>query len=362
MIGILTFHRAVNYGAVLQCYALQQTLNDLGISNKVIDYRCEYIERHYSPKPSVSIRHIRRYFAELLEANNKYKSRKKFDEFLNSHLKLSEPIKKSDLKIKTKEFETVIVGSDQVWNMLSTNGDASYFLDFVQNPTKKLSYAASVGTNDWNLVDKNTVRDYLKEYDVISVREPKAVDVIREVYDGKIVKNVDPTVLVDCSKWNELASKSKLNYKSFIFLYVMQPSDDLYKLAEKLSEKYGLKIISISMTQRRCEVGNNVKGMSVYDFVWCIKNARFIVTNSFHGLIFSMKYKKEFFWNYQSGNNMSNVRFDMLVEQYGIDIRCYDQNKRVEDYHNLNYELVEATMKKQSLESVEYLKSSVVGD
>ena len=79
---------------------------------------------------------------------------------------------------------------------------------------------------------------------------------------------------------------------------------------------------------------------SVNDFLWFIKNASYVVTNSFHGLIFSMIFEKEFFWNYQQGKSMSNNRFDMLSKQYGIDIRCFSENKKLKDYEQLDYNMI----------------------
>lgn len=359
MVGIITFHRAANYGAVLQSYALQQTLGSIGVESEIIDYRCEHIEQHYSPKPSVSIKHTKHFVLELMEAPQKSKIRKKFDGFLNNYLHLSQKMTRGDLSKLVNKYDTVICGSDQVWNPISTNSDYSYFLDFVSSDKKKLSYAASIGIDEWEKSSSNVIKEYLKSFDAISIREPSSLKMVESVYDGDVVVNVDPTVLLEASKWEELAEESNRKENGFVFVYMMQPSDNLYKVAEDLAREKGLDIISISMSGRKCPIGRNLKGASVNDYLWFIKNASYIVTNSFHGLIFSMIFEKRFYWDYQLGKSMSNARFDMLSKQYGIGCRCFDDNKKLNDYKELDFREIKEIMKSQKTESIQYLEKNV---
>ena len=359
MVGIITFHRAANYGAVLQSYALQQALESIGVKNEIIDYRCEHIEQHYSPKPSVSIKHAKHFVLELMEALQKSKVRKVFDHFLNNYLCLSQKVTREELAILADKYNTVICGSDQVWNPISTNGDYSYFLDFVSSDKKKLSYAASIGIDKWEDSSLNAIKEHLRSFDAISIREPSSLDMVESLYDGDLAINVDPTVLLEVSKWEEIAEKSNRSENGFIFVYMMQPSDNLYKLAESLAREKGLDIISISMSENKCSIGQNVKGASVNDYLWFIKNASYVVTNSFHGLIFSMIFEKDFYWDYQTGKSMSNTRFDMLSKQYGIGCRCFDDNKKPNDYERLDFQEIKETMKMQRLESLKYLENNI---
>ena len=359
MVGILTFHRAANYGAVLQSYALQQTLNEMGFENEIIDYRCEHIKNHYSPKPSVSIKHIRRFTLDLLEAPQKAKTRKSFEKFLDEYLITSKPLSKEELSEYSEKYSTVICGSDQVWNPISTNEDFSFFLDFVSSDKRKVSYAASVGVTDWSDDFLNKSRECLMSFNAVSIREPESLELIKKVYKGEVSIDADPTILLEEEKWDSLAESSRLNDKEFIFLYVMQPSSKLYDIAERLSVKYGLKIVSISATEKKCKIGSDVKGSSVIDFLWMIKHATYIVTNSFHGLIFSMIFEKEFFWDYQEGKSMSNSRFKMLSKQYGIGCRCYDSTKQFKDYSEIDFTDVKKKMKEQKKKAIYYLNSNL---
>ena len=359
MVGILTFHRASNYGAVLQCYALQKALDKLRVDNEVIDYRCAYIERHYSPIPSVSIIHIRQFIHELCEAPIKFKVRLQFDEFLRTNLRLSDSVNKSQMKSFCSKYNTIITGSDQVWNLAITGGDTAYLLDFSTKCCRKISYAASIGPQ--NVKDKyiKIMQPFLQQYDVISVREVAAINAIQQMTGRMPRVDIDPTVLLDLSEWNYLVTKSKCEEKKYIFLYLMQDSPELVQMAKMLAQKYNLVVYSILMIDSKEQVGIDMRGSSIEDFLYLIHNAEFVCTNSFHGLMFSIRFHKKFFWAYQSGKNMSNPRFDMLIHQYGIDCRCITPERKISEYQDMNYESVDKLMSTQRRESLQHLKEGI---
>lgn len=353
MIGIITFHRAVNYGAVLQCYALQQTLFKLGIDNEVIDYRCKFIEDHYSFIPSVAPWHIKQFLKECIQIPSKYTSRKRFDYFIKKHVKSSLKFTKKEYILNNENFYScIITGSDQVWNLAISGCDTTYLLDFADDRTKKVSYAASLGPieiepNYYQYIKKN-----IANFDVVSLREPAAVDMIDEMYNNKINIDVDPTVLLDINDWDTLANNSKLNETKFIFVYLMQDSDILREKALRLSKEKKLKILYIGMVNDIYLDGKNMKGATVEDFLWMIKNSEYVVTNSFHGIMFSLLFEKKFYWAYQNGKKMSNPRFEMLNQYYNIEKCCCNKNSLYE----LDYGFIKKKMESQRRESLNNLK------
>lgn len=359
MVGILTFHRAANYGAVLQCYALQKALDDLKIDNEVIDYRCSHIQRHYSPIPSVSFIHTRRFIYELCDASTKFKVRRQFDKFLKTSIRLSTSISKSRMKSFCRRYDTIITGSDQVWNLALTGEDTTYFLDFCTKDCQKVSYAASIGPKEVNEKYFKIMQPFLQLYNVISIREEAAINTIHQM-TGRIPRlDSDPTVLLDISEWNHLVAKSELKYKKYIFLYLMQGSPELIKMANMLAKKYNLVIYSIMMMDSKEQLGIDMRAASVEDFLYLIHNAEFICTNSFHGLMFSILFHKKFFWDYQSGGNMSNPRFDMLIHSYGIDCRRVTPERKNAEYQDMDYENVDKVMSIQRKESLQHLKEGI---
>lgn len=360
MIGILTFHRAANYGAVLQCYALQQTLNALEIDNEVIDYRSTQIERHYSSIPSVSFMHIRQFIRELCNAPVKFKTRLEFNKFLRGKLRLSQKVKKDKIESFCHKYDAIISGSDQVWNLAITGEDTTYLLDFKTENCKRLSYAASIGPKVVKKKYIDMMQPYLQKFDVISVREETAVETVQQMTEQVPVIDVDPTVLIETSIWNQLAVKSKLHCDKFLFLYLMQDSPELIQMAKVLAHEKKLTLYSILMVQMKEPVGIDMRGASIEDYLYLIKNADYVCTNSFHGLMFALRFQKKFFWAYQNGTNMSNPRFEMLVKQYGIDRRCLVPGKKIEEYKEMDFKYVEEVMKNQRNISLLHLKEGIL--
>lgn len=361
MVGILTFHRAINYGAVLQCYALQQTLNALEIDNEVIDYRCPFIEKHYSPIPNVSFIHIRQFMRELRNVPVKFRMRLQFDNFLQSRLRLSHPVRKEQIESLSHKYNTIISGSDQVWNLAITGEDTTYLLDFKMDNCKKVSYAASIGPKAVKKKYMDIMRPYIQQFDIISIREAAAAETIQQMI-GRVpmMIDVDPTVLLKTSEWNCLAKKSKRKCKNFLFLYLMQDSSELIQMAKTLAQKNKLTIYSIFMVETKEKVGIDMRGASLEDFLYLIQNANYVCSNSFHGLMFALRFHKKFFWSYQNGENMSNPRFEMLVQQYGIDCRRIDLGKKIDEYKEIDFEFVDKVMSIQRKKSLQHLKEGML--
>ena len=147
-IGIMTFHRAINYGAVLQTYALQKYLNDSGYDAEVIDYRCDHMENFYKIL-SVKNKSIKQVIRGLLNFIYVYKKKSRFYGFLDQNVKISSKIyDKSNIGESNNEYDKFITGSDQVFNYACSQFDKNYFLEFVKNYDKKYSYAASFGMKE----------------------------------------------------------------------------------------------------------------------------------------------------------------------------------------------------------------------
>ena len=349
MIGIITFHRAVNYGAVLQCFALQQLLDNLGLENAVIDYRCQFIEKHYSCIPTVSPVHIRQFIKECFQIPTKFICRKNFDLFINKYLRMTHKfIRKEDILSNDYHFDTIITGSDQVWNLEITGKDTTYLLDFADENVRKVSYAASLGPVEIEQGYLDALKKHIQKFDVISLREPTAIETIKKISDKEIEIDVDPTVLVDINVWNELANKSKMKEKDFIFVYLMQDSEILREKALQIVKEKNLKILFIGMVSNIPVLGKNMKGALVEDFLWMIKNAKYVITNSFHGILFSLRFEKNFFWAYQKGKKMSNPRFQMLNQYYEIE-KCCCNNKKINE---LDYKYIRNQMENQRKKSI----------
>lgn len=139
-IGILTFQRAVNYGASLQMYALQKTVKELGAEAEIIDYDCLRISDCYQAFPLRALVHPRLFLHAVLNYKEQSHRNQKFEQFEKKHMTFSEKLDKKALPHVADRYDAYIVGSDQVWNPLITGGDSAYFLDFVKDRQKKFAY------------------------------------------------------------------------------------------------------------------------------------------------------------------------------------------------------------------------------
>lgn len=359
MIGIITFHRAANYGAVLQTIALQHTLDTLGIQNNVIDYRCEFIEKHYSPKPNVTIRHPKTFLKEVFQIPLKIKVRKEFNSFLRENIKLSSIVLKNSLSEIVHNYDAIITGSDQVFNLDASGRDTAYLLDFIKSDVKKISYAAGITPNQFTDENCKILKKFLADFSGISIREKQSLDLLNSISGKKICVHADPTALPEIDFWVKLANKSKLKTTNFIFVYIMQPSDILYDIAEKLAKEENLELKVICMVDNKRKIGENVAGASIYDYLYMIKEAQYVVTNSFHGVMMSLRFHKQFIWSYQKGRYVSNPRFEMLDELYEIEKRCCNSVDEINKLEKLDFDKIEIIRQKQKKNAEQYILEQI---
>ena len=301
-VGVLTFHRAENYGSVLQAYALQKYLTDeLGIENELIDYIPSGQEEFY--KLFVPITNIRNLIGNILKLSiaNKYKKRKDaFQGFLNSNLAISKDKYSAFNKnsLLSNQYSLIITGSDQIWNTECADFSWDYLLEDVHG-LKKISYAASMGGG--KISDYDRYKKCLEEYTSISVREQYASDVINQMFNNekKIEVSLDPTLLLDKEDYNKIAAPRKIQ-GDYIFLYSVYHDDKLLHTIRRMKKKWGMPIITLISRNNSYKVLlNGIKLANEEgpeDFLGYIRYAKFVLTNSFHGSVFSMIYGKEFYY------------------------------------------------------------------
>lgn len=302
-VGLLSIHSAHNYGSVLQAFALQETLKRYSPNIEMINYRPGYFEKMYkifSPKiyhdyPGF-INKLLHLGWRTVMIRRRIKKAKKFEKFISANMNLTRPFKTHEsLRLLKNAYDTVVVGSDQVWNTDITEGfDGAYFLDFVSDDTRRVSYAASIARETISPAHGMDYRNALAKFSAVSVREGYTRDTLRGLLKREVAVSIDPTFLLDRNVWENFAEKSDLNAgnSEYIFVYALQDNPELVKIVNSLSEKLGLKVISISKKRR-------FKNETIYpdagpeDFLALIKNAKFVVTNSFHGAAFSIIFEKQ---------------------------------------------------------------------
>lgn len=327
-IGILTFHRAINYGAVLQCYALYCTLSDMGHDVEVIDYRPSYIEKYRKLLVFSFTWNIFAALKALFRDIFLYKKRRdavrNFDDFLNL-MKIS-PVVRSEKEIATQEYDFILSGSDQVWNPRITGGrwDKFYWGQFKHTGAKFASYAASFGGLPTKEMSDD-IKKMLQKVDGISVRENNMADYLRNL-GLKVNVCVDPTILVDENIFMGLAQEPVES--NYILVYALKDRVKAVNWAKKIQKKTNMEIIvlggNISGKTNYGEGVRMVQGLSPRQFLGYFKKADYVVNASFHGTVFSTLFRKNFY-SLQCSNSgrygqyLHNIDLDKRFVEYGDD-------------------------------------------
>lgn len=322
-VGILTFHRAINYGAVLQAWALQTFLQSKGYETSIIDYRCKPIENNYKifslhkilniPFLS-SIKYLLSNLYHYYDILNRTKS---FERFIKNYLNL----KSVD---EIKNLDAIITGSDQVWNPYLTEGmDNYYFLNIPElADKKKIAYAVSGEKNYFSDNYIKQITPAIAKIHDVSVRESNLKDVLKL---KKVSVCVDPTFLLTNKEWSCIGNE-RLIEKNYIFLFEVVHSPMSKLIANKLSEKYSVQIVFLYSSFKFLKSNSNIKSpVGPEEFVSLIRHARFIVTTSFHGMVISMLLRKQFILAPTTHMN----RQQSLLRQMGM------ENRIVKSLHEL---------------------------
>lgn len=365
-IGVVTFHKAYNYGAKLQALALQYFLNTNGFNSTIIDYRCNSIEDGYKiVSKNLSLKNNFKkiyYFVRNPKILIKHKN---FDMFDKKYLKVGKVYKnKNDLKKRYPQMDIYITGSDQVWNPKLTSGlDDIYTLNFGNKQTKRISYAASTGTPEIIKKYKDDFKKKLTNIDYISVRENDCAIELERTVGKKVFNAIDPTLLIDADAWNKIIeNKDKVMKKKYILAYAPGNENYLYyKSIEKIAKLTNLPVVHFRPFDNRIKA----KKISKYSsgpsqFIDLIKNAEFVITTSFHGVAFSAIYNKKLFIILSSYPN----RLLNLIDKLNLSTLIVKDINDIEinQIERIDWSISNSNLKKEREKSIEWLINSINGE
>lgn len=358
-IGILTFHNALNYGAVLQCYALQKFLQEKGFEVSVIDYRNRWIEGVYEPfSMYVALRYIKKprafagYIRSINRRKHKYADKRMFySDFEKKHLAVSERISTKD-KISANNYDAIIIGSDQVWGLSCLGGlfDDAYLGCFVHNRTKVIGYAISTDMYSLRkLSEKQDFTNVIERFDEISFRESDYADFINERVAKHVYTCVDPTLLLPSTGWDEIVD-DKWKAKNYVAIYQVRYKvgyeNYIYDMAKKSAELFG----------RDCEIIDLNGEYSVEDFVSVIRYAKLVITSSFHATAFSVIFGTKFY-SIQL-NDGYDTRYVSLLKKLNLTSRLICIGSDI-DSQEIVKQLPGYSLQRINSDSVEFLKNSL---
>lgn len=373
-IALFTCHRDPNYGSMLQAYALYKALQKMGFDSEYIDYTISNdpnlplrkIKRKikwplrrlrdlvYPTKPTGEFGFLKtKEFADLITAYKK---------FHMQYIPVSTKKYYSDtirMKFDVSSYDNYIVGSDQTWSPILYNPKAPYFLDLCDFPRKN-SYAPSFGTVDIPEFYISILKQKLKSFDNISCRELVNSIKLSQLLDRKVNHVLDPTLLLSQKDWDEIAKKPVIN-GDYVLAYILGEKDCVINFAERLGRKYNLPVYYIVTRPKYLCMQNSLNGVGPADWIGLIKGARYIVTDSYHGCLFSVNYCKDFYaFSKRDGglDNKDNIRIIEFLKMIGLESRFQDgldsQFLNDIDYNKCNNIIIE-----KRDESIGYLYNCV---
>lgn len=328
---IVTFHSAYNFGAVLQAYALCQYLNDKCDETRILDYHNRKIDDTYKlPRLSDYISVPKRSISKLMQYVMYKGKRKKIDNF-RERLPLTKRYDEGHTETADAEADVFIAGSDQIWNYELIGRDSSYFLDFAKDKIT-CSYAASFGVNKIPEEYRDFYEEGMNNLDSISVRESNAVELVNSLCCKECSLMPDPTLLLDAEKWSEVSKEPNIK-NPYILIYKITKEENLISFAKKLSRETGLPIVYIPNDIKSGIVRTTKFNVGPDEWLGYIKNAEYVVTNSFHGTAFSIIFGKKFFTEVSATANTATSRSYSLLRLFGLEDRIIS-NYRTEMQKN----------------------------
>lgn len=376
-IGLVSVHNP-NYGSLLQTYALQTYLNEIGVNNEIILYTKKNDLRQIRRLMNVQLVlmkwrvvyrdiYCRFFYPDIVKSFSL--RMKAFENFKKKYFKFSpNHIGWKDLLTTNQDYDTFIIGSDQVWNPINIGTDFFNLL-FTEDDKYRISYASSFGVSSIPTSQIKKTKHYLERIQCLSTREKSGLEIIKRLTGRNAELVCDPTLLVDKNLWDRLKGKNRFISEKYIFCYFLGNNPEHRAFANRFKEYTGYKIVALQHLDELILSDitfADIKPFNVgpEEFVNLISNAEFILTDSFHGTIFSLLYHKRFFTfsRFESSTQAStNSRISSLLELVGVRDHYIKATASIENCLklNINYDEVDNKIDSIRRKSREYLRMSL---
>lgn len=348
-IGILTLPLHTNYGGILQAYALYNTLQNLGHEVSLIDGKM-YEVTSLREKLSVVKWQMLKILGFYKKRHPQLELRDKMEvliPFIQKYIPQQIPLQ----SVHSDTFDAIVVGSDQVWRGLYSN-QLLYFLDFAKDwNIKRVAYAASFGVDNWDpsldIIDK--CKSLLGKFTYVSTRERSGIKICNEILDCHAEWVIDPTMLLTSQMYKNIAymgGHDNREAQSYLLAYLLDNDKDKKLIVEELASKHNLNIVNIGISE------SGQKVMPVEKWLRLIDNSSYVVTDSFHGTVFSILFNRPFCVLQNKGRG--NSRFKSLLEFTGLtDRMCNNPTE------NIDWQTVNTKINTERERCVEALKNAL---
>lgn len=343
-IGILTFHRADNYGALLQTYALQTVLEKQGHQVDIIDYRCVPLEqdyvRLYRPYPPFR-RNLLLWGWEVWQRsrNSRYLHTKKTrcDDFRNAYLRMGESrYTDRDRAAAEEQYDVIFTGSDQIWSPALTHGKDDWYA-FNRQSTRCIvaSYGASVGNLERFAAAYSEYQEDLRQYDRLSVREKDVQEFLQKRLNKDVSLVVDPTLLLGGETWETIAKSVPSMEKPYVLFYGVIPCKEACDVALAVARNENLTLVHFERELKGVKNTYYAQASGPAEFLNLVQNAKYVITSSFHGTVFSVLFKKNFI---AVSPKKVGSRLKTILQELNLESRL------VETYADFDLSLLEQDM------------------
>lgn len=353
-IGILTYHRTLNYGACLQAVATRVVLEHMGHEVFYVDYWPKYHQSKYlvfswSKLKKLSFKKKLSYVINTIRFY-KYK-RQRIINFSSFHQKYIIPYCKS----VNDHYDVIVYGSDQIWREQKELGTYNpiYFGKNSFDTKCHVAYSASMGLLPNNKDKEKQVKDLTSNLDLISVRERDLYNLLNNIGVENVSLTIDPTLLLDSSTWNNIILNNAQDEGSYVLVYGIGKSSFDMEEVKTYAQKHGCKIKVLSGTAMSKETDTNITVAGPEKFIDLIKHAKCVFTSSFHGLAFSILYKRDFFASYSGNSN----RAETLLNLLHISNRLLPPNSVIPEIGSIDYDQVSKKLDILRQHSLLYLES-----
>lgn len=322
-IGILTYHRAHNYGAVLQCYALQTYLRTLGHDVFVVDYKPSYFNyglfvwyKWISANPVKLFHKIRHQLKTFRLQYDRYVG---FNHFIENVISP----RRFNLQNANSGVECFVFGSDQIWRKNGVLFDSVFFGNFKAAKNAKLiSYAASMGLDTLTENEGKQISEWLSHFDSLMVRETSLQSLLSPLTKKNIDVVVDPTLLLSSKEWDKIAQYPPIS-KQYVLVYQVIENRATLQIAQEAAMRINAEVIVLASKVDSKETNHRtIYDATPQEFIGWIANAAMVVTTSFHGTAFSIIYRKPFVSVKQ--HRPSDLRLSSVLETFGLQNRFLD--------------------------------------
>ncbi|KTE93871.1 hypothetical protein AT727_02640 [Desulfitobacterium hafniense] len=386
-IGVVANHRTINYGTMLQAYATQMALTQLGykvetvnidgLANEIYKKKLRYFNQELTKYEFFQTKYpaLKKAIQEKIDpafARNIALREGRFRKFRESSFPTSEfCADKAALTELSRTYDTVLVGSDQVW--LPSNIAADILtLSFVPDDINKVAFASSFGVPELPESMRERAKNFLNRIDSVSVREKSGRKLIERLTGREVPVVCDPTLLFPAKQWADMMPPKQILDEPYIFCYFLGNNPYQRKFVKTFQKKSGLKIVSALHMDEYIKSDNNFPDYAPYDmgpeeFLNFLRHAQYIFTDSFHGAALSTLHRKEFFvfYRFREGTAFStNTRIDSFFDLIGLKERLITTEASIENCPKIksDFESALASIERLRLESWSYLGKALKGE